>query len=91
MIAPWIVASIGMLLTFLFTSTQVQNAVQIGTSGILSSIVLRGMGKGREIVAAAVHLADQLAERSKSAEQAADAGEHLAPVVPLPQQRSEVS
>ena len=83
-----VVSLAGIILTFVFPGAQAQNAIQIGSCGGLAAILLRGLGKADAVVKAAVHLAERLAENTPP-----DDGVEapLAPVVPLPSQRSEIS
>lgn len=71
----------GGLLTIFLPDPQTENVVQIGMSGILVWIILRGHQKADAAIDAALHLAEELAKQRTFADQAMETG--LAEVVPL--------
>lgn len=72
-------------LTLILPSFQDENLVQVGMSGVLVWIIVRGYNRSEALLAAALQLAEELAKRETRDERAPDNG--LALVVPLPRGR----
>lgn len=84
-VALWSSIAASGVLTFLLPSFQDENLVQVGMSGVLVWIIVRGYNRSEALLAAALQLAEELAKRQTGEERPPDNG--LAEVIPLPRGR----
>lgn len=88
-VALAVVTIAGGMAMFVFDSTQAENAIQIGTNGAMAVVVIRSLNRAEGVVNAALRLAAELARKRSGKSGPPEDG--LAPVVPLPTQRTDRS